>query len=445
MTMMDQMSWKEMLGTADGLFSEAKIVFEKGAEAGAEEFEAAEAKFEEAKTLKGRALRLKDVIEAAIDKELLKAVQTAPLVDAGPGDQDKGPSAPEEYKDWGEWLLSIWKAQTKGIEDPRLNYFRDTEAGGHEEKQMAEAVGATGGFLVPVQFLPELQKLQAETAVVRPRATIIRMARRQIQIPVLNQVNTTPTGVPHWFGGMRFYWTAEAEEKTVTEPTFRQVTLTANKLIGYTYASDELLADSAISLGDFLSGPLGFAGGINWMEDFAFLQGTGAGQPLGMIPAPATIHVNRAVAGTVGYGDLADMMENFLPSGRGVWVMSQSLMSEMIQLTGPVGNLAYVWQPNARDGIPGMIFGKPVIWSEKSPLIGVEGDVLLADMRYYLIGDRQATTVRSTQFDRWRFDQTSWRVVHRVDGQPWLSAPLTYQDGTTQVSPFVILDTPTGT
>jgi regulation of enolase protein 1 (concanavalin A-like superfamily) len=29
--------------------------------------------------------------------------------------------------------------------------------------------------------------------------------------------------------------------------------------------------------------------------------------------------------------------------------------------------------------------------------------------------------------------------VHRVDGQPWLNAPLTYQDGTTQVSPFVTL------
>jgi len=26
-----------------------------------------------------------------------------------------------------------------------------------------------------------------------------------------------------------------------------------------------------------------------------------------------------------------------------------------------------------------------------------------------------------------------------VDGQEWLSTPLTYEDGTTQVSPFVIL------
>ncbi len=440
-----QMEWKEMLGKADGLFTDAKGIL-SDMESGAEAIETAEKQMNEAMSLKSRALRLKDIIDAAIDQELLAQAQKVPVVDAAPNAPvQKNLSPPEEYKEWGEWLYSIWAQQTQGVEDTRLRYFRDSEAGGHEEKQMAEAVGATGGFLVPTEFLPQLQALQAENAVVRPRATIIRMARRQIQIPVLNQANTTPTGVPHWFGGMRFYWTAEAEEKTATEPTFKQVTLTAHKLIGYTYASDELLADSAISLGDFLSGPLGFAGGINWMEDYAFLQGTGVGQPQGIIPAPATIHVNRATAGTVTFPDLADMLEKFLPSSRGVWVISQSLMSEIIQLNGPSGNPSYVWVANARDGIPGNILGFPVIWCEKSPLAGVEGDVLLADMRYYLIGDRQATTVRSTQFDRWKYDQTSWRVVHRVDGQPWLSAPLTYQDGTTEVSPFVILDTPTGT
>ena len=132
-------------------------------------------------------------------------------------------------------------------------------------------------------------------------------------------------------------------------------------------------------------------------------------------------------------------MENFLPSGRGMWVITQSALSDLIQLTGPAGNPSYVWQPNAREGVPGFLLGFPVVWSEKSPRIGEPGDVLLADWSYYLIGDRQAITVESTQFDRWRFDETSWRLVHRVDGQPWLSQPLTFQDGTTEVSPFVIL------
>ena len=37
-------------------------------------------------------------------------------------------------------------------------------------------------------------------------------------------------------------------------------------------------------------------------------------------------------------------------------------------------------------------------------------------------------------------NQMTWRVVERVDGQPWLDKPITLQDGTTQVSPFVVLE-----
>ena len=220
--------------------------------------------------------------------------------------------------------------------------------------------------------------------------------------------------------------------------SFRSVELVAHKLIGYTVASDELVADAAISLGDFLAGPLGFAGGVAWMEDYAFLRGSGAGQPLGVINAGATITVARqAVATPVQYVDLVNMLESFLPSGRGAWFITQSALSNLMTIQDPNGS--YVWQPNAREGMPQTIFGFPVFFTEKLPTVGNAGDVLLADWSYYLIGDRQATTIESTQYDQWRYDKTSWRVVHRVDGQPWLSTPLTLQDGTIQISPFVIL------
>jgi HK97 family phage major capsid protein len=285
----------------------------------------------------------------------------------------------------------------------------------------------------------ELYGFLSENTIARSRATIIRMARRQVQIPVLDQTGTT-AGVPHWFGGMSFYWGEEAKEKTATDASFRQVTLTANKLYGLTRASDELVDDSAISLGDFLSGPMGFSGGIAWMEDYAFIQGTGVGQPLGILKAGATLTVPRVQdSPAFSFDDAANMRAAFLPTGRGVWIINQSLMDEVITMNGPSANPSYVWQPNARDGIPGMLLGFPVIWTEKTPVAGQVGDVMLVDWTYYLIGDRQATTIESTKFDKWAYDLTSWRAVHRVDGQPWLSTPLTLQDGSTQISPFVIL------
>ena len=306
---------------------------------------------------------------------------------------------------------------------------------------MAEATGAAGGYLVPTEYQNELMSVASEDSIVRSRATIIPMRRRAIKVPVLDQTGST-ANQPHWFGGIQIYWEEEAGEKTQSDPTFRQIELIAHKMIGYTRASDELLDDSAISLDAFLRGPLGFGGAMKWTEDYVFLRGTGAGQPLGIINAGATIVEGRAAANTIGFDDIADMMEDFLPSGRGIWCITQSAMSELIQMNGPAGNPSYIWQPNARDGVPGYLMGMPVKFTEKLPRIGTQGDILLADMKYYLIGDRQAITVDSTKFDRWRYDQTSWRIVSRIDGQPWLSAPLTYDDGTTQVSPFVILGAP---
>ena len=201
--------------------------------------------------------------------------------------------------------------------------------------------------------------------------------------------------------------------------------------------------DAAISLGDFLAGPLGFAGGVTWVEDYCFIQGTGAGQPLGVVNAGATITVNRQAVGTpIQYTDLVNMLESFLPSANGVWIVNQTGMSNLLLMMDQAGGAAntgtYIWG-SAVDGVPNRLLGMPIIFSEKNPTVGNAGDVILADWKYYLIGDRQAATIESTQYDYWRYDQTSWRAVHRVDGQPWLSAPLTLQDGTSQVSPFVIL------
>lgn len=417
------MNWKEKLARADQLFEEVKNVL-GNPEASAEEKEAIEGKVAEARKLKDEALQLKSIVDEA-----------AEIVKAQAAMQEPNEVADGRFEDWTEYLKAVFFKQAKGIDDERLVWFKE----GAEKKAMSGESGASGGYLIPTQFLPQLQAVQAEDGIMRNAGpTIIRMSSRQVALPVLDQTGTT-AGVPHWFGGMKFYWAEEGEQKTETEPEFRQINLVAKKLIGYAYASDEVLDDSAISLADFLSGPMGFAGGIAWMEDYAYLRGVGGGQPLGVLNAPATLTVNRGTAGTISYPDLVDMLESFLPSGRGAWVMTHSALSEIIQLTGPSGNPSYVWQPNAREAPPGTLLGMPVYWTEKLPALGTEGDVLLMDARYYVIGDRQATTVETTPYDRWRYDQTSWRAVHRVDGQPWLSAPLTYQDGSTQVSPFVVL------
>jgi HK97 family phage major capsid protein len=426
---------KDILGKSHALFDEARAILSKE-NATAEEMESVDRLMSEGKSLQAKAAQLNEIADAV--KDLDSAAAEAKAEEAA---EVKEYQRDGEFKSFGEMLHAIKVWAVLGQKDSRLKWYSDADGKVvGEVKDLVENVGASGGFLVPTEFIAQLYAIMAEEGFVRSRATKIPMRRRQVNVPVLDQTGTT-AGVPHWFGGMTFYWAEEASEKTESDPSFRQISLVAHKMIGYTRASDELVDDSAVSLDAILTGPLGMAGGATWHEEYAFINGTGAGQPLGVINAGATITVNRAAGGpAISYADLANMYESLYPGhsvNTTLWSFNQSCMSNLLTVQDAVGN--YVWQPNARDGLPQTIFGVPVQFTEKQPRIGGVGDAVLADWRYYLIGDRQAVTVESTQFDRWRYDETSWRMVHRVDGQPWLSAPLTLQDGTTQVSPFVIL------
>ncbi len=317
----------------------------------------------------------------------------------------------------------------------------NTKSGWAEEnKDLLEAIGASGGFVVPVEQGTNVFSVPGPVQAVRPRATRVPMRRRQIQWPVLDQTGTT-SGRPHWYGGVLAKWTEEAGTKDETQPSFRQINLVAHKLVCYTEAVDELLEDAAVSLEALLGSA--FQGTIDWYEEEAFINGTGAGQPLGIIGAGATLGIARAAANAIGIVDIVNMLEAFQGTNP-IWHVTRQALSNLLQLNGPAGNASYVFIPNAREGMPATLFGYPVDYNEHCPALGSTGDIILADWKMYLIGDRQATTIDSTKLYKFQNDITSWRAVHRVDGQPWLSAPLTYSDGTTQVSPFVVLNAAVG-
>lgn len=342
-----------------------------------------------------------------------------------------------EIKSMGEFLKLVDEANYRGKKDNRLIYVES------ETKDLGENTGATGGFLVPVEQATQMYMASAPGAIVRPRATVIPMARRELTIPVLDQTSTTADEF-HWFGGLQVYWQEEASSITQSEPTFRQIRLVANELVGYTRASEILLEDNAASLEAFLTGPMGFGGAMVAAEDYAFFQGNGVGQPLGILNATGvTTSVARAVQASVTYEDLLDMEAAFYsPNNNGMWVISQSQMANIMKMTGPTGNPNYVYRPSAADGAPATLLGRPVRFTLDMLPRGTTtsaGDVMLADFGFYLVGDRKRITVDSTRQERWRFNQVSWKVVARVDGQPWLSAPITSRDGTTTVSPFVLL------
>lgn len=316
------------------------------------------------------------------------------------------------------------------------NEKRLREVYGATRTALAEDAGETGGYLVPTEFLPRLLQVAAENAVIRPRATKIPMNGRELNIPMLKQSAQPSSGSTNFFGGVVASWTAEAGTLTETEPAFKNVKLVPHKLAGYTLASDELVADNAIALEALLVRLFGEA--IAWFEDYNFMNGNGVGKPLGIFNSPAILSVTRGTDAHFTMPDVGNMLAKFLPSswGRGVWVMHPTVIPDLLDMRN-TGNYP-MWTLNIQGPLGTTLMGMPVVFSEKIAALG-GNSVLLADFSYYLVGDNGGTEIASSQHYKFINAQTTWRFVHRVDGQPWLDGPLYLQNASDQVSPFVYL------
>jgi HK97 family phage major capsid protein len=308
-----------------------------------------------------------------------------------------------------------------------------------EQKLLTEGVGADGGFLVPVQYRPEVFAKPGEAAIVRPRAVAIPMGAVHIQMPSLDQTLIPNNQLSAYFGGILFEWVEEASQKPELELHFKLIDLIVHELAGWLPVSNNLIADSAISLEAWLRGLLGRA--MADAEDWWFINGNGVGQPQGVIHAPCTIQPNRAVANQICFDDVASIVHAFEPNPRGIWLAHICTMEQIMQLQDDNNN--FIWIPNMRDGMPERLFGYQLWFTEKVPNLGTKGDIGLYDFGYYLIGDRQQPAIESSIHERFRQNQTTFRISERVDGKPWLSAPVALRpDGTVSISPFVSLDVP---
>jgi HK97 family phage major capsid protein len=72
--------------------------------------------------------------------------------------------------------------------------------------------------------------------------------------------------------------------------------------------------------------------------------------------------------------------------------------------------------------------------------VGDQGDIMLADLREYQMIEKGGIQAASSIHVMFVYDETVFRFVYRVDGQPKWNSALTPKNGTTTVSPFVVLD-----
>jgi HK97 family phage major capsid protein len=298
-----------------------------------------------------------------------------------------------------------------------------------------EGVGTDGGFLVPPLFAKDVFTLSQTDDSLLPYTDNIEIESNSMAFP---KDETTPWGTD----GVRAYWQSEAGSATVTKAKMGLAELRMRKLMALVPVTDELLQD-ATALGGYLPGKM--ADSIRWKTNEAFFFGTGAGLPQGAFSSAAVVTVPKDAGQatlTLSALNLANMIAR-LPAGsypRAVWMMNNDVLPSLFTMT--LGNYP-IYIPaseGAKFNPYGTLLGRPIMVTQHAKSFTNQGDVMLADWKYYRTitkadGIQMATSLH-LYFDA---DATAFRATFRVDGQSKIAASITPANGSKNLSPFVQL------
>lgn len=155
----------------------------------------------------------------------------------------------------------------------------------------------------------------------------------------------------------------------------------------------------------------------------------------------ALLPIARNSAGSkVEIEDIANMQSRLLPQSyqSAIWLANPTVLPQLAVITAT----ALAWLSSdmgLAKPMPTSILGRPLFITEKCQALGTSGDIMLIDPSFYVIGDRKTLELKASEQFKFSSDQTAWRMIERVAGQPWVDSVLTPKHGST-LSPFVVLN-----
>lgn len=311
---------------------------------------------------------------------------------------------------------------------------------------MGEAGGAEGGLLVPEAYSTGIWK-----RALRGSAILSKIDMQYIDGNTLIELqetgDTEAAGVRN--AGVRGYWLGEGGQITASKPTFRPAALRLKKLAVLVYASDEVLEDSPMTVGTFLSEKAGDE--IGFQTGDVLINGNGVEGPLGVLNAPCLVSVSKKTdqEPTTFVADNVSKMWSrmWAPSRQNaVWCLNQDVEPQLDILSvglGMSGQLVFMPAGGLTQSPNGTLKGRQIEPTPWNATLGTVGDVLLADWSQYRgIAKRAGIQEASSIHLRFDYAETVFRFIYRMDGRPKWAAPLTPYKGTANtLSPFVVVET----
>ena len=347
------------------------------------------------------------------------------------------------YVPWGEFK-SFKEFVRTGLESGNSEGFRGRVQSHYKAVQgMSEGVGADGGFTVMPEFNTQIidrvygNQLWGMTdnySVSGNNMTFLA-----------NAETSRANGSRH--GGLRGYWLGEGATATKSKPTTREVSLKLVKLGVLVYLTQELLDDSGMALEQYVARKASEE--FEFMIGDSLINGTGVGQPLGILNAPSLISVAKETgqaAATLQAENVVKMYSRFYAPnlGSATWFHNQDIGPQLDLMTlgiGAAGVTVYMPPNGLADAGYGTLRGRPMLPTEFSATLGTQGDLVLADLGQMLSISKGGIAQAVSTHVEFLTDQMALRFIIRLNAGPWESAPITPYKGTSNTqSSFVALD-----
>lgn len=268
----------------------------------------------------------------------------------------------------------------------------DAGLGDIERKALSVGSDPEGGYVVTREMSDQIVSTIFESSPVREFATVQSISSDALDL----LVDKDEAGAG---------WAAEQEARAETDtPDVAKTTIPVHEIYAEPRATQKLVDDANIDIEAWLAGKV--AEKFARTESTAFINGTGVGQPRGILTYPGgtgwgeieqikSVNASALTADgliNLNYALKADYALN------GTWLMQRASVGEVRRLKDSNGQ--YLWQPGIGQGAPDLLLGRPVAQAADMPSVAANALVIaFGDIRRaYQIVDRIGVRVLRDPF-----------------------------------------------
>ncbi len=308
--------------------------------------------------------------------------------------------------------------------------------------------GVQGEYLIPVEYASGLLDFNQESNSFMNLVTKFPLKGNSYSHPSFSNKNRTSA---NFFGGVVSYWVEEGTAPTASDLKLGKINFRLHDLAMLIPVTNDMIEDSPMAVSGMIN--YAFRSRLAYDLENVLFNGNGAGQPLGILNSSAIVTQAKTTsqASATIVSDNLIGMKNLLPTQskkNAIWVYAPTVATAVQSCkVGESGFPAFIPAGGmSANQTLDTILGRPAFESEHlSAALGTTKDIVLFDPTQYAIAYKNTLTPQVESSAHLYFDknQTAFRLVFRIDGQPLWDTYITPAQGSIYKSPFVTLATRT--